>query len=264
MSGLDTKPTGVDWSAGGHTGMVRWGDDSNLLVMFYNKSVHVPAMSTEGRPVYRDEIYIKIQQPGEMLNVIDRPVQDNDKRRFRHQWANFIHDRTQVPEGTPIGLLFPNHPAVGENLRGMGVYTIEQCAKLTAHAIDTIGRGGQEYVNRAQSYLDMSNKGANFHKLQQALEAEQQKNRIMENNIAQLQAQLHSMNTKLIDPVRASMSPPFIPNYDAQVERINANSPQKEIAQQAVRRRKAPVTVEDNITDPFLGSKIPEDERVTD
>jgi len=258
---LDSKPTGVDWNAGGHTGMVKWGDDSNLLVMFYNKSVHVSAMSTEGRPVYRDEIYIKIQQPGEMLNIIDRPVTDNDKRRFRNAWANFIHDRTQVPEGTPIGLLFPNHPAVGENLRGVGVYTIEQCANLTAHAIDTIGRGGQEYVNRAKAYLEMSNKGANFHKLQKALEEEQQKSRIMEETVAQLKAQLNSMNTKLIDPVRASLNPPFIPNYDAQAERINNNAPTKEAAQQAAKRRRAP-TLEDKITDPLMAS-VQQDENVT-
>ena len=253
-TGLDARPTGVDWQAGGHTGMVRWGNDDNLLVMFYNKSVHVPALSTEGRPVYKDMIYIKIQQPGEMLNVIDRPVEENDKRRFRTQWANFIHDRTQVPEGVPIALLFPNHPAVGENLRAVGVYTIEQCANLTAHAIDTIGRGGQEYVNKAKQYLEMANKGANFHALQKQLEEEQQKTRILENSVAQMKAQLDALNTKMVDPVRASLSPPFIPNYDAQAERINNNAPTKEYAQAVARRRK-PRTVEDDITDPLATIK---------
>jgi len=253
--GLDARPTGVDWQAGGHTGMVRWGDDHNLLVMFYNKSVHVPSMSTEGRPVYRDEIYIKIQQPGEMLNIIDRPANDQDKRRFRTQWSNFVHDRTQVPEGVPIALLFPNHPAVGENLRAVCIYTIEQCANLTAHAIDTIGRGGQEYVNKAKQYLEMANKGANFHLLQKQLEEEQQKTRILENNLAQMKAQLDSLSTKMVDPVRASLNPPFVPNYDVQTERINANAVTKEVAEQATRRRARQRTVEDNITGPLASIK---------
>jgi len=257
-SGLDARPTGVDWQAGGHTGLVRFGEDSNLLVMFYNKSVHVPALSIEGRPYYRDEIYIKIQQPGEMLNVIDRPVNDSDKQRFRRQWANFIHDRTQVPEGTPIGLLFPNHPAVGENLRAMGVYTVEQCAALTAHAIDTIGRGGQEYVNRAQKYLEMAQKGANFHKLQAELEQEKQKNRIMENTVQQLQIQLNQLTAKVTDPVRASLQPPFIKNYDAQSERINNNAPTKEFAEKVKKAQASrPRTIEDSITDPLAGKEEP-------
>jgi len=250
----DFKATGVDWNAGGHTGLVRFGEDVNLLVMFYNKSVHIPALSTEGRPVYRDEIFIKIQQPGEVLNIIDRPVVEQDKHRFKRQWANFCHDRTQVPEGSPIILLFPNHPAVAENLRGVGVYTIEQCAELSASAIDTIGRGAQEYVNRAKKYLEMANKGQSFHKLQAELDTEKQKNRIMEQQISELKNQMNSMNMKLVDPVRASLAPPFVMNYDAQSERINNNAPTKEAADKAKRNRRTP-TVEEQITNPLMGSE---------
>lgn len=259
MNGMDARPTGVKWQAGGHVGMVEWGNDANLLVMFYNKPVHVPSESTHGKPVYRDIIHIKIQQPGEMLNIIDRPVQENDKIRFRNQWANFLHDRTQVPDGVPIALLFPNHPSVGENLRGMGVYTIEQCANLTAHAIDNIGRGGQEYVNRAKKYLEMASKGSNFHALQKEIEEEKQKNRIMEQTIASLQAQLNQLQMKVTDPVRASLQPPFIHGYDAQTARINANAPTREHAMRVAQQRamQRPRTVEDNITDPLLGMTQP-------
>lgn len=255
------KPTGVDWQAGGHTGMVRFGEDQNLLVMFYNRSVPVPALGhVNGRPIHRDEIYIKIQQPGEMLNIIDRPVKDEDKQRFRSQWANFIHDRTQVPEGSPIELLFPNHPSVGENLRAMGVFTIEQCAALSAHAIDTIGRGAQEYKNRAQKYLDQAQKGVNFHKMQQENDQLKQKMRVQESQIELLKRQLDNLSIKVTDPVRASMQPPFVPNHDVQVDRINHNSPHKEIAS-----RRAPPkqkTVEDNITDPL--AKMKSDVKVED
>lgn len=247
--------TGVRWNAGGHTGMVEFnGGDRNLLVMFYNRSVQNAAKSlAAGRPIHEDRIYIKIQQPGEMLNVIDRPVTDEDKQRFRGQWSNFVHDRTQAPEGTSIDQLFPNHPSVAENLRAYGVFTVEQCAELSAHAIDTIGRGAQEYQNKAKKYLDSANKGANFHILQKENEDLRQNMKIQENQIAQLRAQLDAFASKLVDPVRASLSPPFIPGHDAQTERINNNAPTKEVAQKASRGRK-PKTVEDQITDPFASN----------
>ena len=255
---MEQRPTGIDWHAGGGTGTVRFGEDRNLLVMFYNRSVPIPNASVEaGRTIHRDEIFIKIQQPGEMLNIIDRPANDQDKHRFRTQWANFVHDRTQVPEGSPIDLLFPNHPAVADNLRGVGVFTIEQCAELSAHAIDTIGRGAQEYVNRAQKYLSMAEKGVSFHKLQKENEDLRQNQRILEGQIASLKAQFETLNTRMVDPVRASLAPPFVPGHDVQTERINSNSPHKEIAKEAVKRsRRAPTTVEDSITDP-LGGKEP-------
>ena len=247
---LDSRPTGIDWHGGGQTGTVRWGEDKNLLVMFYNKSVHVA--TEEGRPIHRDQIFVKIQHPGEMLNIIDRPVKEEDKHRFRQQWSNFVHDRTQVPEGTPIDLLFPNHPAVADNLRGFGVFTVEQCEALSAVAIDTIGRGAQEYQSRAKKYLEMSNKGASFHILQKENDELRQRLRIQEGQIESLKKQFESVTLRITDPVRASLQPPFMANVDAQVDRINNNSPTKELAQQTQKvRNRSSNRVEDKITDPF-------------
>ncbi len=245
---LDSRPTGIDWHGGGGTGTVRWGEDSNLLVMFYNRSVHVA--TEEGRPIHKDAIYVKIQHPGEILNVIDRPVNDDDKRRFQRQWSNFVHDRTQVPDGTPIDLLFPNHPAVADNLRGFGVFTVEQCEALSATAIDTIGRGAQEYKSRAARYLEMANKGQSFHMLQKQIESKDQEVRILQQTVNSLRSQLENLTIKLTDPVRASLQPPHMANVDVQSERINANSPTRELTQ-TVRKRNRKSSVEDTITDPF-------------
>lgn len=252
---LDTRPTGVDWNSP-HTGTVRWGEDKNLLVMFYNRSVRV-ATSDVGRPIHADQIFVKIQQPGEMLNIIDRPVNEQDKLRFRSQWSAFVHDRTQVPEGTPIDLLFPNHPAVADNLRGMGVYTVEQCADLSAHALDTIGRGAQEYQNRAKKYIEMADKGKSFHVLQKENDELKQQLKIQEQQINSLKNQFELMNTRLVDPVRGSMQPPFISGVDAQVERINGNSPTRELTEKIKKKRTRATTVEDVITNPLGNQNNP-------
>lgn len=253
---MDTfsSPTGIIMAPGGTHGLAKYGDDKNLLVMFYNRAVEIPSESVkQGRRICRNEIYVTIQHPGEMLNKIDRPANDQDKVRFRDQWSRFVQDRTQIPEGTPIDLLFPNHPAVGENLKALGIFTIEQCASLSALAIDTIGRGGQEYVVRAQRYLDSANKGAAFHELQGKNDQLTQQVRILENQIKQLKEQLDMVMVRHNDPIRGAQQPPFVENFDVQSARINANHPTQEEAVKRSRGRpkKAAQTVEDVITDPF-------------
>ena len=68
-------------------GMVSFGSDSDANVLFYNRSVLDPVKSKqEGRPVYVSKEYVRIQHPGEHLNVIDRPI-DVDPRVIQ-RWPN--------------------------------------------------------------------------------------------------------------------------------------------------------------------------------
>ena len=229
----------------------------NLLVIFFNKAVEIPAKSLEmGRRYCVNQVWVKIQHPGENFNIIEREATDQDKMRFRNYWSAFVQNRTQVPEGSPIDLLFPNHPAVGENLRAMGIFTIEQCAKLSANAIDNIGRGGQEYVNRAQAYLSQADKGKNFHKLQKQLDDARTENRVLSHQVGQLKETVDKL--MLRGSPGESINPPWIQGFDAQAERINANHPTKELAAKGRKKNKAkPVEVEpyDPITDPLASMK---------
>jgi hypothetical protein len=240
----------------GQFGIAQYGSDDQLLVMFYNRPVENPALSLEhGRPYYEDKIYIIIQTPGEGLNKIDRPVADADKHRFANKWAAFVQNRTQVPEGTPIDLLFPNYPAVAENLRGYGIYTIEQCSKLSASAIDNIGRGGQEYVNRANQYLENAKSGKAFLQLRQENDNLRNEVEVQKHQIGQLKSQLDHIMMKFNDPLKASQQPPFIIGHDAQAERINLNHPTAEAAKKVTKKRTY-TTPEDAITDPLAKSGV--------
>jgi hypothetical protein len=234
MDAMSKKPIDVDWNAGGMSGIVRFESDKNLLVVFYTRAVRDPLASQKaGRPICEDQVYVKIQHPGENYNIIDRPVQDQDKLRFPSQWTSYIRNQAQVVEGTPIDLLFPNYPAVAENLRAYGIQTIEQCANLSAHAIQTIGMGGQEYSNRAKKYLEGAGTGAAFHTIQKELNDAKSQNRVLQDQLGKLKSQMDALMARDINPHGASLNPPFIKGYDAQSERINANHATKEIAEQA-------------------------------
>ncbi len=218
------RPTGIDWEVPGSHGQVKFGNDRLTLAVFYTRSVLNPAKSKEAnRPIHDNHTYVRIQPAGERLNIVDRPVQDNDKRRWPEQWRQYLAGKTQVPEGTPIELLFPNHPAIADTLKGCNVYTVEQLANLSGNAIDSVGMGAQDWVNKANAYLSSAEKGKDYQKLAQNLEAAQSEIRVLKNQLAVAVGQIRSFEQKLADPNRHSLLPTNIQGIDPQTERINAN-----------------------------------------
>ena len=253
----DFQPhTDIKWN--GTVGTVQYGGgDSKLLVMFYTRPTHNPAKSTEsGRPIYEDKTFVRIQVPGERFNIVDRPANVNDARRFPVQYAQFQQGAEQRPEGTPVNLLFADRPSVAAMLEASGVHTVEMLAGLSGTAIDSIGMGAQHYVNEAQKYLEMSNKGVGANKLKAELEERDRKIRSQEHEIAMLKDQINKvMETqaqtldiatiqKMIAANNAGQRPQFpvgapkqmAPAFDASTAQINANAPTAEVA----RKRKTP------------------------
>lgn len=242
----------IAWnSASRDYGVVNFTQDSDLVVNFYYKSVRdIIASRDKGLPIYKDVVYVKIFRPGEMLNVIDRPADDTDYNRFKRQHHAFLDQRSQVPEGTPIDLLFPSSPSVPDGLRARGVFTIQQCANLTSHAIDTIGMGGQDYVNRAKKYLEEANSGSNFIKHQEEMKKKDAEIESFRRTIDHLKGQVNALINKMSDPTfnvnnpaTGMPNPAFVPGYDAQTARINYTHVTQELA------KKEPIPVVKNITD---------------
>ena len=227
--------TAIDWK--GHVGVVQYGDDARTIALFYNRSVHNPIKSERaGTPIHDDIDYVRIHQPGERLNIIDRPVTQADKNRFPRQWSDYIGNREQIPDGTPIDLLFPAHPNVGANLRGIGVHTIEQCSKLSGHAMDVIGMGAQEYVNRANEYLENAEKGVGLHKLHRELDERDSKIRVLEAQVGSLKGQLD----QLLSSLQSANANPFAPRV---------------IPQAMAGAVEAPIAQHDYMAPPGYGSK---------
>lgn len=220
------RPTGIEWGNSDKTfGQVKFGDDNAQVVIFYTRSVFNAAKSQAmGSRQYENEIWVKMHPPGERLNVIDRPVTDYDKRKFPGQWNMFLQNRTQVPDGTPIDLLFPNNPAVADNLRAFGVHTIQQCANLSAHALQTIGMGAQEWMNMAKQYLDSATSGTAFLQLRAELEQSRQENRLLKQQFEKVRAQLDDLTNRVHNP-----NVPQPGQYDGNAHQINANHPSHEL-----------------------------------
>lgn len=233
-------------------GVVEYGSQKNQFATFYFRSVEIPARSRElGRRFCEDQVFVRIAPPGERLNIVDRRATDEDKQRYALQWAQFQRNALQVPDGTPIDLLFPASPAAADMLKASGVHTIEQCAELSGNAIDNI-MGGQDYVNKAKAYLDAATKGVAYHKLQKELSDRDSKIRVLENMVNTLRGEVEKLqnqaNPNLLDQVQALLAGgaqrPVFPlqgnldkAFDAQTAQINANSPTAEVARSSRRRK---------------------------
>lgn len=257
-----TSHTGIAWQ-GGDVGVVQYGSDANMICMFYNRPTHHPGKSQEaGRPVFEDVPFVKIHPPGERLNIVDRPAIGNDARRFPTQWQQFQNSQKQIPDGTPIDLLYPEKPSVAAVLRANHVYTIEQCSQLSGPAIDNIGMGAQDYANAAKQYLEAAQKGVHASTLRHELEGRDSQIRVLSQQVEALKQQLSQIGAQQnagISPeqlqaiIAGAMGRPVFPaqpvagtpqldpQFDAQTAQINANSPTAEVLRQKLpnRRRKA-------------------------
>jgi hypothetical protein len=212
-------PTGMDMNsiASQGYGMVQYGPtDDKLIVGFYKKSVLNAAKSREmGVPLHESRDFVKIQHPGETLNVVDRPVLDDDKRRWPRQWANYQQGVNQVPDGIPLSLLFPDKPHIVTMMRGYNIHTVEQLSNLSAEAIGTVGMGAQDWVNAAQRYMERADKGVNHHQFEKALSDKDAEIRALRRQVEEVTALVRQQQSQAAPP---NPGHPF----DAQSAQINA------------------------------------------
>lgn len=245
--------TNIAWS--GHVGVVNYGGD-NQIVLFYNKSVPNPAKAAEtGRPYHEDVVFVRMHPPGERLNIVDRPVRQGDTQRFPMQWAQFQQNKQQTASGTPIELLYPEHPSIAATLRANGVQTIEQCGELSGVAIDQIGMGAQQYCNDSKKYLEMAQKGVHHTHMRKELEERDSQIRVLNQKVESLSAQLdkvmtanqstpsaEQMHALLASMMQRPQFPPAgvapAPQFDVQAAQITALSPTTEAANVANRQRR--------------------------
>lgn len=148
------------------------GDESKVWAEFrMHPVVDVQASKDAARTIKRDVPYIKIIQPGESrLSIYDQPATNDDVGRFPRQWAAFQAGQSQDIKGTPLDLLFPESPAIVENLKAVQVRTVEQLAELPDTGLQNVGMGARLWKDKAAAYLAQAEKGKDFHGLADRLD----------------------------------------------------------------------------------------------
>lgn len=146
--------------------------DQGKHVVFYTRPMLDPIKSNEeGRPFYKDVVFVKMQDPGDNLQVTDRPATDADKRRFPQHWQLFQQNRGDEQPGTLVEVLFPDKPSIVATLRHANVRTVEALANLSAEGQRVVGMGALEWSQKAQTFLQIAKEA----KAQTVLNAELEK-----------------------------------------------------------------------------------------
>lgn len=168
----------------------RWAGDKRLMVRFYRRAVLNNVRSAEaGRQIYDETDYIHITTPGDRLSNIDAPVEAEHKVRFAELWERYQKQQTEPQTGTPVTMAPWISVSLAQELKAMGIHTVEALAELPdVHASKLMG--GNEIRRKAKAFLDSAAAGAE----QSRLEAELAKR---DNQIEALMAQMAAQQAQM-------------------------------------------------------------------
>lgn len=110
----------------------READDKHVYVKFYFRPVPDEERSKqEGRQCFKQMEYIEIRTPGSQTNVIQRPVKDMDRERFRKAYMMFKDGNEEQLIGTPLAECAWLNASQVEELTHMRIRTLEHLSEVT-------------------------------------------------------------------------------------------------------------------------------------
>ena len=179
----------------------RYANDDRLFVQFHVLPVIKQAESAEqGRPIYRDVVHVRIMQPGNKDSVVDRPVTEEDKRRFARQYAAWEQGEAEILEGTMLEAV-ARDPMIMisisqiEELKFFGIRTIEQLANVSDVNAQKF-MGINELRKRAKLYLEAAKERSDSTRLHSELEKRDNQLAVQAQAIADLQEQVKALMPK--------------------------------------------------------------------
>lgn len=166
--------------------------DQALNVVIYDGTVYQNFLSEqEGRPIYHDAVFIRIQTAGDKLNIIDRPIEEADKRRFPLHWAHYQNTaRDGEQMGTPIGEMPGITKGAVLTLKASGFHTVEQFAAASDAVLQGLGMSAGvsplAFREKCKQFLGATADMAPAAKLESELAQRDAKIAAMEAQMAQL------------------------------------------------------------------------------
>lgn len=170
--------------------------DSKLFVSFSLKP-HPDKEKTEaeGRPIYTPREYVTIMVPGDKLNVINRPVQDLDKRRFAVKYQAFKAGQSQDASGTPLESVAWISREQVEELKYFNVRTLEHLANLAdVHAQRFMGINSLR--QKARDAIQLAKENAPALRLTAELRQRDDKISAMEKQLEEMAAKILALTPK--------------------------------------------------------------------
>jgi hypothetical protein len=124
------------------------------IVEFYMEAVEFKAESErEGRPIFREIPFVRIQNPGDRNNVLEVKANEHYKQRYPRQWDAFQRGQGGEMVGTPLNQWPQITKSQAKEAEYFSIRTVEQLAEVTDTAIKKIGMGWMELRKKARDDL---------------------------------------------------------------------------------------------------------------
>lgn len=161
-------------------------DDSSLIVEFFIGKKLLGAKSREeGREIYEDREFVKIQIKGQDKQVCIEEVRPHHKQKYPVAYQLFQMGKPLPVIGTPVEQLPGVGPSLAHHLKGLNLRTIEDVANVTdENTLTRIGMGARDLVTRAKAFIDKA--------APQAV-ALQEENAMLKQQLAQMNERLAAM-----------------------------------------------------------------------
>ena len=182
----------------------RYAGDDKLFVKFHTVAIpDVEKSAEEGRPIYKETVQIQIMQPGNKDSIIDRPITEEDKRRFYRRYNAWVENEKVLIEGTMLEAvardpLLMISVAQMEELKYFGIYTVEQLASVSDSNAQKF-MGINELKKRARTYLEASEKKSATTRLHAELEKRDNEIASLKEAMRAQQAQMAKLMEKLTE-----------------------------------------------------------------
>ena len=125
-----------------------------LIARFFLEGVHLTAQSERaGRPIFEDREFVEIIPIGDNKTKVVKPVTDEIRQRFAEEYSVFKKGVDQTFPGTPLTQWPIMTPAVIKQFQHFNVYTVDQMAELNDIAINKIGPGTRDWVEKAKAFM---------------------------------------------------------------------------------------------------------------
>jgi len=170
--------------------------DANLAVRFYTAPIQNQAKSVdEGRPIFDDTEMVEIRVRGDRNNIVQRPVREDDKRRFRDAYKSYTEGSAQLASGTPLAQWPIMSDSMVEELKYLGFYTVEQVSTASDAVCGKVP-GLLTMKQKASAFLELAKGTAPLEKLQEELKETKSTNEALQAQIVELGRRLAAQEAK--------------------------------------------------------------------
>lgn len=188
--------------------------NQRLHVQFYPGKLPNEFRSGQtGKPEFDLVDFVRVTVPGDQLNVVDRPVREQDKHEWPRQWSAYKTNTSYRPsEGTPVEDWPRLDVATVASLKALEFHTVEQIAEASDAAIQRVGMGCYEMRDRAAAYVKSAKDSALAQRQADQLREKDQEITDLKETLARLGARLEAVEAAQGDEPRRG---PGRPRKDA-------------------------------------------------